>query len=93
MSNSVHTKRQKRYWQVSLTLIGTCLLVWLSVTLFPLILAQLQVTGTLFGWPMVFALAAFGVPLVYLAIIGVYSLVMDRIESSPPAPSDEEPKS
>ena len=91
MSNSVQTKRQKKYWQAGLTLIGACLLVWLGVTLLPLILAQLQVTGTLFGWPVVFALAAFGVPLVYLAIIGVYSLVMDRIEAAPSAPGDEEP--
>ncbi len=35
---------------------------------------------SLFGWPLSFYLAAQGVALVYLAIIGVYALAMARID-------------
>lgn len=80
MSNTVHTTNGKRYWQRSLQLIGACLALWLLVTLLPMVLAQFGVSGTIMGWPRVFALAAFAVPLAYLAIIGVYCLVMDRQE-------------
>ena len=90
MSNSVHDRSRRGYWSRSLWLIGICLLVWLAVTLLPLMLAQFQVAGTLLGWPLVFALAAFGVPLVYLAIIGIYCLVMDRLDAAALPASDEE---
>lgn len=72
--------RHTRYWRLSLWLVAVCLLVWLLVTLVPIFLADTFSQKTLFGWPVVFGLMAFGVPIVYLAIIGVYSLVMDRIE-------------
>lgn len=68
------------YWRFCRWLVLVCLAAWLIATLVPLALAQIGITGTVLGWPFVFAMAAFGVPLVYLAIIGVYSLVMDRVE-------------
>ncbi len=80
MSKTVQTTPGKRYWQRSLQLVGACLLVWLLVTLLPIVLAQFRASGTIMGWPWVFALAAFAVPLAYLSIIGVYCLVMDRLE-------------
>jgi putative solute:sodium symporter small subunit len=81
MSNSVQTSVVKTYWQRTLALIGACLMVWLLATLLPLVMAQWQVSGAVLGWPLVFALAAFGVPLVYLTIIGVYCLAMDRLDA------------
>jgi len=90
MSNSVHDRSPRGYWPRSLWLIGVCLLAWLAVTLFPFVLAQLQVAGSLLGWPLIFALAAFGVPLLYLAIIGVYCLVMDRLDATVAPASDEQ---
>lgn len=68
------------YWQKSLWLVLLCVVLWLLATLVPLALAQMGMQGTILGWPSVFALAAFGVPLVYLAIIALYSVVMDRID-------------
>ncbi|MCD8504502.1 MAG: DUF4212 domain-containing protein [Burkholderiaceae bacterium] len=68
------------YWRFCRWLVLICLMAWLLATLVPLALAQIGVTGTVLGWPLVFAMAAFGVPLVYLGIIAVYSLVMDRVE-------------
>jgi putative solute:sodium symporter small subunit len=80
MAHSTQDRGKSRYWPRSLQLVGGCLLLWLLVTVLPLLVAQLGLTGTLLGWPIVFALAAFGVPIVYLLIIAFYSLAMDRVE-------------
>lgn len=79
-SNESRPEGGRAYWRFSLWLIAVCLFIWLVATLVPLALAQVGVSGTILGWPGVFAVAAFGVPLVYLMIIGLYSLIMDRIE-------------
>ncbi len=81
MAGEFKQRLESSYWRKCLWLILLCLLVWLIATLVPLALAQLGVQGTVLGWPSVFAMAAFGVPLVYLAIIAVYSLVMDRLDA------------
>ena len=80
MSEHIKQPRNSSYWRFSSKLVVGCLLVWLFATLLPLALAQAGVTGTILGWPIVFALAAFGVPVAYLVIIGVYSFAMDRVE-------------
>lgn len=90
MFNSVHRSSKKTYWQRGLTLVGASLFVWLVATMLPLFLAQWQVSGSLLGWPLVFALAAFVVPMVYLTIIGVYCLVMDRFDAQRVAEQDRE---
>lgn len=68
------------YWRLCRWLTIGGLLVWLVITLVPLALAQFGATGTVFGWPLAFAIAAFGVPLVYLTVIGIFNLTMDRVE-------------
>lgn len=80
MANRIKQDSTSGYWRFCQWLVVACLTVWLVVTLVPLALAQMDVTGTILGWPAVFAVAAFGVPLLYLAIIGIYSLAMDRVE-------------
>jgi putative solute:sodium symporter small subunit len=70
----------KRYWRRSLWLVVAGLLVWFLVTVLPLLFAPIGAQGRLFGWPWLFAVAAFAVPLVYLLIIGVYALLMDRLD-------------
>lgn len=90
MSKLVQNATAKSHWHRSLILVGACLLGWLLVTLVPLVMAQWQVPGTLLGWPSVFAIAAFGVPLVYLTIIGVYCLVMDRLDARAASDDDRE---
>lgn len=81
--------QRSRYWRLSIWLVGACLLFWLIVTLVPVLLADTFSQKTLFGWPLVFGLTAFGVPILYLAIIGVYSLLMDRLERSSSADRDQ----
>lgn len=80
MASQFKQPYQFSYWQKSLWLVLLCVVVWLLATLVPLGLAQMGMQGTILGWPSVFALAAFGVPLVYLTIIAVYSFVMDRFD-------------
>lgn len=69
-----------RYWRHSLWLVLACLLAWFLITLVPLLLGAINTDATLFGWPWLFAVAAFCVPVLYLLIIGVYALVMDRFD-------------
>lgn len=82
MTQSTLDRAKRRYWDRSKKLVMACLLAWLGFTLLPLVLARIGASGTILGWPAVFAFAAFGVPVLYLVIIGVYSIVMDRIEGS-----------
>ena len=81
------------YWSFCRWLVLVCLVAWLLATVVPLALAQAGFVGTVLGWPSVFALAAFGVPLLYLAIIGVYSLVMDRMDRIERQSLDDESQS
>lgn len=67
-----------KYWPRNLLLVAILLLVWLLVSLMPIGLPALPDDWTVFGWPLPMALAAFGVPLIYLALIGIYAAIMDR---------------
>lgn len=80
MANPSKHPSNRGYWSFCRWLVLVCLVAWFLATVVPLALIQAGLGGTVLGWPSVFALAAFAVPLVYLAIIGVYSLAMDRIE-------------
>ncbi len=67
-----------KYWPRNLLLVAILLLVWLLVSLIPMGLPALPDDWTFFGWPLSMALAAFGVPLIYLTLIGIYAAIMDR---------------
>lgn len=70
--------RLKGYWTRNVFLVGCLLLLWLLISLSPLALAYVPTGRTVLGWPLPFALTAFGIPLVYLFIIGFYAVVMAR---------------
>lgn len=76
------SQNASRYWWRAKVLLGVSLLIWLVITAVPLLLSYFEINNVLLGWPAVFGLTAFGVPAVYLIIIGVYSLVMDRLENA-----------
>ena len=67
-----------KYWPRNLLLVVILLAIWLLVSLMPIGLPALPGDWTVFGWPLPMALAAFGVPLIYLALIGIYAAIMDR---------------
>ena len=71
---------QSLFWRASRRRVLTGLLLWGAVTLIPLLIAPSLDGHYILGWPAGFALVAFVIPVCYLFIIGVYCLVMDRLE-------------
>jgi putative solute:sodium symporter small subunit len=69
---------QSPYWRKNLLLIVSLLAIWLLVTLFPLGFASMPEHWTVAGWPLAFGLGAFVVPLIYLLLIGIYCVLMNR---------------
>ncbi len=69
-----------RYWRRVRTLTLALLLLWFAISFCVVFFARELSTLTLGGWPVHFYLAAQGVTLIYLAIIGAYALAMRRID-------------
>jgi len=67
-----------RYWRRVIVLTTILALIWLLVSMLPLILAGTPDTWTILGWPFAYAVVAFGAPLAYLLLIGIYAFVMGR---------------
>ncbi|MBL8484985.1 MAG: DUF4212 domain-containing protein [Rhodocyclaceae bacterium] len=72
--------RQREYWRANLLLTGSLLAVWALVTFVPVYFARELNTLTFFGWPLAFYMGAQGSLIVYVVVIGVYALAMNRIE-------------
>jgi putative solute:sodium symporter small subunit len=68
------------HWRRTRKLTVGLLLLWLATTFGTGFFARELATITVGGWPLSFYLAAQGAALVYLAILGVYALVMNRID-------------
>jgi putative solute:sodium symporter small subunit len=68
------------HWRRARRLTGVLLLVWFGATFGTVFFARELAGITVFGFPLSFYLAAQGVALLYLAIIGAYALAMARIE-------------
>lgn len=60
-------------------LTAVCLLIWLAVTLMP-VLAARHAQWTVLGWPVDFWMAAQGCMLIYLLIVAVYAGLVNRWE-------------
>lgn len=81
MSNSTEqspTVKQQRYWRKVVILTSILTSFWLLVTSLPLLLAATPESWTILGWPFAYAVVAFGAPLAYLLLIGIYAFVMGR---------------
>ena len=68
------------HWRRTRGLTLLLLLLWFATTFGAVFYARELATLTVFGWPLSFYLAAQGASLAYLAMIGAYALVMDRID-------------
>ena len=84
-------RRRADYRRRTRTLTAVLLLVWLTVTLGASYFARELDRLDFFGFPLGFYMAAQGALLVYLLIVGVYALAMERIEarSGVASPDDE----
>ena len=72
--------QRNAHWRRARRLTALLLLIWFGATFCTVFFARDLAALTVFGWPLSFYLAAQGVSLVYLAVIGAYALAMDRID-------------
>jgi len=75
------SQQRTKHWQWAHALTLTLLLVWLLTTLIVIVFAQQLASITIAGWPLHYYLASQGATLVYLAIVGIYAWVMQRIDA------------
>ena len=69
-----------QHWRRTRKLTVVLLLGWFGITFGTVFFARELSALWLAGWPLSFYLAAQGASLAYLAILGAYALVMDRID-------------
>jgi putative solute:sodium symporter small subunit len=71
---------RSRHWQRTRRLSMILLAVWLAATFCTVFFARELAGLSVFGWPLSFYLAAQGASLIYLAILGAYSLALRRFD-------------
>jgi putative solute:sodium symporter small subunit len=74
MAHDIPIRQQRRseYWRRTRLLTAVLLAVWFATTFTVIFFARELTNFSLFGWPFPFYMAAQGLILVYLIIIGVY---------------------
>ena len=75
-------KPPRPYWRQTKKLTSILLLVWFTLTFIVLFFARELASLHFFGWPFSFYMAAQGLTLIYVLIIGIYSFYSHRIEQS-----------
>ncbi len=85
MTVSQHCSSQhyspQHYWLRVRALTLALLLLWFAVTFGVIFFARELAGLALFGWPVPFYMAAQGTTLIYLLIIGVYALAMNKLDT------------
>jgi putative solute:sodium symporter small subunit len=79
---STPEQRRAAYWLLVTRLTRALLLIWFMVTFVVIFFAQELSQVTIFGWPLSFYMAAQGIVLVYLALVGFYVWSMRRYDNS-----------
>ena len=69
-----------RYWRRNILLIVGLLCAWWLVTFVPAYFALELSQYFIFGWPFSFWMAAFGAPLFFLLIVGLYAWRMGHLD-------------
>jgi putative solute:sodium symporter small subunit len=85
----MNTSREK-YWRRARTLTLILLAIWLLTTISVVAFARQLATVSLWGWPLHYYFASQGATLVYLAIVGVYAWVMQRLDAAVNSESHDE---
>lgn len=70
---------RRRHWHLNRILVAALLVVWLVVTFLVSYHAR-ALDFRFFGWPFSFWMAAQGALLVYLLLVVVYAVVMNRLD-------------
>ncbi len=74
------TEKHKEYWRKNLVITGTLLSVWFVVTFVEAWFARELGTMTFLGFPLGFYMSAQGSLIVYVALIGIYALLMRKLD-------------
>ncbi len=81
---------REKYWQRARTLTLILLVIWLLTTISVVAFARQLATVSVWGWPLHYYFASQGATLVYLAIIGVYAWIMQRLDAAVNSESHDE---
>ena len=74
------TEKHNEYWRRNLVITGILLFVWFVVTFVEAWYARELNALTFFGFPLGFYMSAQGSLAIYVAIIGIYALLMRRLD-------------
>lgn len=82
MTHHIKIRQQRRseYWRRTRLLTMVLLATWFTTTFTVIFFARELTNFSLFGWPFPFYMAAQGLILVYLIIIGVYVRRMKELD-------------
>ena len=75
-------KKSPPYWRQTKRLTSVLLLIWGALTFSVLFFARELASLQFFGWPFSFYMAAQGLTLIYVVILGIFSFYSHRIEES-----------
>ena len=81
---------REKYWRRARTLTLILLVIWLLTTISVVAFARQLATVSLWGWPLHYYFASQGATLVYLAIVGVYAWIMQRLDATANSESNDE---
>ena len=74
------TEKHQEYWRKNLVYTAVLLFVWFLVTFVEAWYARELNTITFFGWPLGFYMSAQGSLAIYVAIIGIYAILMRKLD-------------
>ena len=74
------TERHNEYWRKNLVITAVLLLVWFIVTFVEAWFARELHTMTFLGFPLGFYMSAQGSLAIYVIIIGIYAILMRRLD-------------
>ena len=74
------TEKHNEYWRRNLVITGILLLAWFVVTFVEAWFARELNAITFFGFPLGFYMSAQGSLAIYVAIIGIYALLMRKLD-------------
>ncbi len=74
------TERHNEYWRKNLQYTAILLGVWFVATFVVAWYARELNTITFFGWPLAFWFSAQGSLAIYVAIIGIYAILMKKLD-------------
>jgi putative solute:sodium symporter small subunit len=74
------TAKQNEYWHKNLVITAILFVIWFFFTFVEIWFARELNTLTFLGFPLAFYMSAQGSLIIYVALIGVYALLMRKLD-------------